>query len=80
MATSNTVARADFGVLKATIHRKLIQKLNLDRVTEVNRDEVRREVGQILEGLVVSESTPMTMPERERGQRGSGRSLRAGSA
>ena len=66
MATSNIVARADFGVLKATIHRKLIQKLNLDRVTEVNRDEVRREVGQILEGLVVSESTPMTMPERER--------------
>ena len=66
MATSNTVARADFGVLKATIHRKLIQKLNLDRVTEVNRDEVRREVGQILEGLVVGESTPMTMPERER--------------
>ena len=66
MATGNIVARADFGVLKATIHRKLIQKLNLDRVTEVNRDEVRREVGQILEGLVVSESTPMTMPERER--------------
>jgi pilus assembly protein CpaF len=66
MATSNVIARADFGVLKATIHRKLIQKLNLDRVTEVNRDEVRREVGQILEGLVVGESTPMTMQERER--------------
>lgn len=66
MATGNIVARADFGVLKATIHRKLIQKLNLDRVTEVNRDEVRREVAQILEGLVVGESTPMTMLERER--------------
>jgi len=66
MATGNIVARADFGALKATIHRKLIQKLNLDRVTEVNRDEVRREVAQILEGLVVGESTPMTMLERER--------------
>ena len=66
MATGNVIARTDFGVLKANIHRKLIQKLNLDRVTEVNRDEVRREVGQILEGLVVGESTPMTMQERER--------------
>jgi pilus assembly protein CpaF len=66
MAISNTIDRADFGALKATIHRKLIQKLNLDRVTEVNRDEVRREVGQILEGLVVGESTPMSMQERER--------------
>jgi pilus assembly protein CpaF len=66
MAISNTIDRTDFGVLKATIHRKLIQKLNLDRVTEVNRDEVRREVGQILEGLVVGESTPMSMQERER--------------
>ena len=66
MATGNIIARADFGVLKATIHRKLIQKLNLDRVTEVNREEVRREVAQILEALVVGESTPMTMLERER--------------
>jgi pilus assembly protein CpaF len=66
MAISNTVAKADFGILKATIHRKLIQKLNLDRVTEVNRDEVRREMGQILEGLVVDESTPMNVHERER--------------
>jgi pilus assembly protein CpaF len=66
MATGNIIARADFGALKATIHRKLIQKLNLDRVTEVNREEVRREVAQILEALVVGESTPMTMLERER--------------
>jgi pilus assembly protein CpaF len=66
MAIGNAIDRTDFGALKATIHRKLIQKLNLDRVTEVNRDEVRREVGQILEGLVVGESTPMSMQERER--------------
>ena len=66
MAISNAIDRTDFGALKATIHRKLIQKLNLDRVTEVDRDEVRREVGHILEGLVVGESTPMSMQERER--------------
>ena len=66
MASSDLIDRTDFGALKAAIHRKLIQKLNLDRVTEVNRDEVRGEVGQILEGLVVGESTPMSMQERER--------------
>src|SRR3989475_11223115 len=61
-----TVPRMDFGAVKAAIHRKLIQKLNLERMTEVNRDEVRREVGQILEGLAVGESTPMNLQERER--------------
>jgi pilus assembly protein CpaF len=60
------VARTDFGAVKAAIHRKLIQKLNLDRLTEVNRDDVRREVTQILEALVVGESTPMNLQERER--------------
>src|SRR5277367_1291733 len=60
------VTRTDFGTVKATIHRKLIQKLNLDRLTEVNRDDVRREVTQILEALVVGESTPMNLQERER--------------
>src|ERR1700681_1628720 len=58
--------RTDFGTVKATIHRKLIQKLNLDKFTEVNREEVRREVTQILEALVVGESTPMNLQERER--------------
>jgi pilus assembly protein CpaF len=58
--------RTDFGNVKAAIHRKLIQKLNLDRLTEINREDVRREVGVILETLVVGESTPMNLQERER--------------
>ncbi len=57
---------ADFNVLKATIHRKLIQKLNLDSLTAADREAVRREVTQILEGLVMGESAPMTFQERER--------------
>jgi pilus assembly protein CpaF len=67
MAISPTsVTRTDFGAVKTAIHRRLIQKLNLDRLTEVNREDVRREVGQILEALVVGESTPMNLQERER--------------
>ena len=59
-------ARADFAGVKGAIHRKLIQKLNLERLTDGDREAVRREVAQILEGLVVGESTPMTLQERER--------------
>jgi len=57
---------ADFGAVKAAIHRKLIQKLDLERITDGDRETVRREVAQILEGLVVNESTPMTLQQRER--------------
>jgi pilus assembly protein CpaF len=66
MLPSTAVARTDFGGVKAAIHRKLIQKLNLDRLNEVNREDVRREVSQILEALVVGESAPMNLQERER--------------
>jgi pilus assembly protein CpaF len=66
MASGTTIGRTDFGTVKRTIHRKLIQKLNLDRITESNREEVRRQVSSILEALVVGESTPMNLQERER--------------
>ena len=65
MATS-TPTRPDFSGIKTAIHRKLIQRLNLDRVTQLGRDAVRAEVGQIVENLAAAESTPMTLQERER--------------
>jgi pilus assembly protein CpaF len=65
MATPRTTL-SDFASLKAAIHRKLIQKLNLENLTAVDREAVRREVSQIVEGLVMGESTPMTLRERER--------------
>ena len=61
-----SMPRTDFGSVKAAIHRKLIQKLNLDKLTDVNREDVRREVSQILEGIVQGESAPMNLQERER--------------
>jgi pilus assembly protein CpaF len=63
---SASTGRFDFGELKATIHRKLIQKLNLERLTQSDRETVRREVAALIEALVVQESTPMTYQERER--------------
>lgn len=65
MATMLTT-RPDFGAVKAAIHRRLIQKLNLDRVSQLGRDAVRTEVAQIVENLAAAENTPMTLQERER--------------
>jgi pilus assembly protein CpaF len=62
----SALTRTDFGSVKAAIHRKLIQKLNLDRLTEANREDVRREVSQLLESIVLGESAPMNLQERER--------------
>ncbi|MGA2991566.1 MAG: CpaF family protein, partial [Candidatus Korobacteraceae bacterium] len=58
--------RVDFNAVKSAVHRKLIQKLNLDRLNEIKREDVRREVGPILDAIVIGESTPMNLQERER--------------
>ncbi len=60
------VSRNDFNALKIAIHRKLLQKLNLEKLTQLDRDAVKGELVQIIEGLVVGESTPMSLRERER--------------
>ena len=58
--------QVDLGKVKVAIHRRLLQKLNLDRVTQLGREAVHAEVSQIVESLATAESTPMTLPERER--------------
>jgi len=63
--TPSPSMRTDLTAVKAAIHRRLIQKLNLDRLSDVRREDVRREVSQLLEELVVGESAPMNLQERE---------------
>jgi pilus assembly protein CpaF len=58
--------RSDYTALKAALHRKLIQKLNLERLTNLDRDSVRAELSLIVENLVINEGTPITFRERER--------------
>ncbi|MGH9355765.1 MAG: CpaF family protein [Terriglobia bacterium] len=65
--TRNTAATAiDFNAIKGEIHRKLIQQLNLERVTRLERDDVRGELREIIERLVAEESAPMSFQERQR--------------
>ncbi len=58
--------RADFTAVKAAIHRKLIQNLNLERLAQMDRGAVLSELTQIIETLVQNEGTPITGLERER--------------
>jgi len=57
---------ADLAALKTTIHRKLILRLNLDRLGQMTPEEVRRELAPLVEELAAADSTPMTMLDRER--------------
>jgi pilus assembly protein CpaF len=66
MPIVTTATRNDFSSLRNTIHRKLIQRLNLERLTQADREVVRREVAQLIEGIVIEDATPMTFQERER--------------
>jgi pilus assembly protein CpaF len=58
--------RSDFNAVKVAIHRKLVQRLDLDRVMQLGREGVRKEVAEIVEKLAAEENTPMTFLERER--------------
>jgi pilus assembly protein CpaF len=48
-----------------TIHRNLIQKINLDRMQNMDREMVRRDLTRTIESLVSGETLPMSMVERE---------------
>ena len=65
MATTIGV-RSDFSAVKVAIHRKLIQRMDMDHVVQVGREGVRKEVAEIVEKLAAEENTPMTFQERER--------------
>ena len=65
MATTIGV-RSDFNSVKLAIHRKLIQRMDLDHVVQLGREGVRKEVAEIVEKLAAEENTPMPFQERER--------------
>jgi pilus assembly protein CpaF len=66
MAVSSSPSRSDMNALKLSIHRNLIQKLNLDRMQKMDREMVRRDLTRTIETLVGGEATPMSLAERER--------------
>src|ERR1700719_3796904 len=57
---------ADFEALKRRIHTKLVDKLDLNRVGELQGDVLRREIRLVVEHLCDSEDTLLNRQERER--------------
>src|SRR5688572_10743664 len=59
--------RKDFQALKGRVHNELLNRLNLERLTRVKREdaepEIRQVIGIIIEGL--TKTTPLSLLERE---------------
>ena len=52
--------------MKTTIHRKLIDRLDLSNVSEISPDQLSGIIKAVVENLVASENIPLTRVERER--------------
>src|ERR1700730_13793235 len=57
---------SDFEALKRRIHTKLVDKLDLTRVGELEGDVLRREIRLVVEHLCDTEDTLLNRSERER--------------
>ncbi|HUZ45095.1 MAG TPA: CpaF family protein [Terriglobia bacterium] len=58
--------RSDYSKIKVEIHHKLIQRLDLERINQLDRETVKTEVGEMVATLAAQENAPMTLMERER--------------
>ena len=52
--------------LKSQVHQKLVNSLTPEQLKDLNKDSVRGQIGTVVEKLIIDESLPMTMGERER--------------
>lgn len=56
---------ATYQGLKSKIHRRLIESLDLTDMDLTETDQLRSEIGRILEGLISEEGVPLSRAERE---------------
>jgi len=52
--------------LKTTIHRKLLDRINLAMLDTMSREQISEEVGDIILGLLVEEDAALNAPERQK--------------
>ena len=52
--------------IKSQVHQKLVTSLTPDQLKDLNKESVRGQVGAVVEKLILDESLPMTLAERER--------------
>jgi len=57
--------RAQYIELKANVHRKLLNRLNLETLASVERPRAEAEIRTLLFDLIAEEQMPLSMSERE---------------
>jgi pilus assembly protein CpaF len=57
--------RRQYVELKASVHRKLIGRLNLEALAQADRSRAEAEIRALLGELLAGEATPLSMSERE---------------
>lgn len=55
-----------FQELKGRIHRRLIERIDLTKLEMFGTEELTREIGLIIEGLIYDEGVPLNQAEKER--------------
>src|SRR2546421_12222806 len=57
--------RAQYIELKGTVHRKLLNRLNLEALASAERARAESEIRSLLFDLIAEEGMPLSMTERE---------------
>src|SRR5688572_10134137 len=60
-----TAPRPQYLELKANVHRKLLNRLNLEALATTERSRAEAEIRTLLFDLIAEENTPLSMSERE---------------
>jgi pilus assembly protein CpaF len=61
-----TVDTEHFQELKTRIHRRLIDRIDLAKMDLMESNELVREIGTVIEGLIIGEGIPLNQVERDR--------------
>jgi pilus assembly protein CpaF len=66
MANLQSFERTDFQQIKADLHRKILDRLDLEKLGKTSGDSARDEVLVIIRSVVSTEAVPLSFAERER--------------
>src|SRR6266566_4703487 len=66
MANVQTFERAEYQQVKADLHRKILDRLDLEKLGRTNSETAREEVLILIRTSVNSEAVPLSFAERER--------------
>ena len=65
-ATRATMDTEYFQEMKTRIHRRLIDRIDLAKIDLMESHELVREIGSVIEGLIIGEGIPLNQAERDR--------------